>query len=94
MQDHAKAAPQTVEIIQQMMDGKTKITNMQTGLNSERFYMSKDQIRYQVDKFLGRAFNIDQLGPYLKRVEDEAGSVKMDFILMARSKFCQLLRKK
>ena len=79
LQDHAKATPQTVEIIHQMMDGKTKIANMQTRLNSEGFYMTKDQIRYQVDKILGRAFDIDHLGPYLKRVEDEGGSVKMDF---------------
>ena len=28
LQDHAKATPRTVEIIQQMMDGKTKIANM------------------------------------------------------------------
>ena len=41
--------------------------------------LSKDQIRYQVDKLLGKDFDMNRLGPFLKRVEDEGGSVKIDY---------------
>ena len=78
LQDYSKATPHSVEIIQQMMDGKSKIGNMETRLNSEGVYMSKKQIRYQVDKILGRDFDINKLGPFLKRIVEDGGNVKID----------------
>ena len=79
LQDYTKPTAESLEIIRQMMDGKTKIANMHTRLHAEGIPMSKDQIRYQVDKLLGKDFDMNRLGPFLKRIEDEGGSVKVDY---------------
>ena len=79
LQDNAKATPESIEVIKQMLDGKTKIGNMKTRLNAEGIHMSMDQIRYQVDKILGEDFDIDKLSNFLNRIEGEGGSVKIDY---------------
>ena len=77
IQDYAKATPYSVEVIKQMLDGKRKVANIQTRLNSEGIYLSKDQIRYQADRILGKDFDIDKLGPFCKELRKKGGVSKL-----------------
>ena len=65
-QDSAKPTQESKDVIKNLLEGQCKQANIQKALQSKGIHLSKNQIKYQVDKILGSPASESDLSSFIK----------------------------
>ena len=67
-QDAAKATPESIEVMKNLLDGQCKQANIQKALQSKGIHLSKNQIKHQVNKILGCPASESDLNSFIRGI--------------------------
>ena len=75
VQDVAKADERAIAIIEQLLQGSCKVSNIRRALMKQNIFLNCKQIRYQVKRIQGAPLDEEFLRKFLDKLENDGGTV-------------------